>query len=315
VTFPFDEVVFPKVASYATADAQGLRGEYFEDAAGQIAHVADEADPRQRFDLSLRTMKGPDVAAIMAFWRARGGGRRGFRYEAFSDFTSKADGRSAPGFLDQLIGIGDGVTTKFQVVKNYISGSSVETRVLTKIQPGSLVIGVNGAQQAPSAFAADLTTGLVTFVSAPGVGTAVTAGYRFHVPVIFGPGANAAIAARFNGYNNEDVENSDLIELLPSQMLRPRDIPGRGAITTENVGGHVAVERLGPQVWRSTSNGTLGWLLPEPQDLPGGWKYILVNDSGASKAINFLPLQVPGGQVRQVVLIRLADGSFNWRWF
>ena len=102
----------------------------------------------------------------------------------WSDFSSAIDGTSAPVWSDQNIGIGDGATVNFQLVKNYTSGAVTHTRTITKPISGSVTVGVSGTQLG-SGFSVNLTTGLVTFAAPPGAGQSVTAGFQFDVPVRF----------------------------------------------------------------------------------------------------------------------------------
>lgn len=99
----------------------------------------------------------------------------------------------APGTKSVLRGIrnhdrtGDGATAAFQLVKTYGAGFAPYTRAIAKPVAGSVRVAVDGVEQNGSAFACDVTTGVVTFASGhiPAAGAAVTAGFSFDVPVRF----------------------------------------------------------------------------------------------------------------------------------
>ena len=82
------------------------------------------------------------------------------------------------------IGTGDGITTAFQLVKRYASGSQTWVRAITKPVAGTVRIALDGAEQL-GGWSVDTTTGVVTFATAPAEGVAITAGFEFDVPVRF----------------------------------------------------------------------------------------------------------------------------------
>ena len=139
---------------------------------------------RRTFDARTGVRSAVDASTLLTFFHARAGRARGFRLKDWSDYTSASDNISAPAYEDQSIATGDGTTLIFQLVKNYASGGVTHTRTITKPVSGSVVIGVNGIQKS-SGFSIDVTTGLVTFASAPASGQSITAGFQFDVPVRF----------------------------------------------------------------------------------------------------------------------------------
>ena len=88
---------------------------------------------------------------------------------------------------DQGIGIGDGATASFQLMKTYGSAFAPYQRPITKPVDGSVRIAVGGNEIATGAFSCDVATGRVTFASGhiPAAGAAITAGFQFDVPVRF----------------------------------------------------------------------------------------------------------------------------------
>jgi uncharacterized protein (TIGR02217 family) len=86
--------------------------------------------------------------------------------------------------MDQQIGIGDGVTTSFQLVKRYASGGQSWARAIAKPVAGTVQIALNDIPQA-NGWSVDVKTGVVTFDAAPSDGITITAGFEFDVPVRF----------------------------------------------------------------------------------------------------------------------------------
>jgi uncharacterized protein (TIGR02217 family) len=118
-----------------------------------------------------------------ALVEARNGRLYGFRFKDWADFKSCLPSQT-PGPTNQPIGTGNGAATLFQLTKRYTSGAQSWSRVITKPVAGTVTIALNGTPQA-SGWSVSTTTGLMTFVTAPAVGVAITAGFEFDVPVRF----------------------------------------------------------------------------------------------------------------------------------
>lgn len=180
----FDEVQFPLKAGYSTSCGPAFMTEIITISGGYERRNQMWSQARRKFDARTGIHSNMDAVVLGAFFQARAGRARGFRLKDWSDYTSAADGISAPAFGDQTLGAGDGSTTSFQLVKNYGSGGITHQRQIKKPVFGTVVVGIAGVQQS-SGWSVDATTGLVTFVTAPVGGAAVTAGYQFDVPVRF----------------------------------------------------------------------------------------------------------------------------------
>jgi uncharacterized protein (TIGR02217 family) len=83
-----------------------------------------------------------------------------------------------------VIGVGDNTETQFQLVKRYPSGSVIEVRTITKPVAGSVRIYLDDVEQL-SGWSVDVTTGLITFSTAPASSVDITADFEFDVPVRF----------------------------------------------------------------------------------------------------------------------------------
>ena len=100
--------------------------------------------------------------------------------------------------MDQEIGVGDGLTTVFQLRKTYASGGSAYTRDLVKPVAGSVKVAVAGVVQTlPAEFTVEEARGIVTLNLPPALGAVVTAGCEFDVPVRFDTDRISASIASF----------------------------------------------------------------------------------------------------------------------
>jgi uncharacterized protein (TIGR02217 family) len=182
----FHEILFPLDIALKSAGGPERRTDIVSFGSGREARNARWAHSRRRYDAGYGVKTLDALQSVVAFFEERRGQLHGFRWRDRLDHSSAAPGAPVSP-LDQGIGIGDGATASFQLVKTYGSGFSPYAREIVKPVAGSVRVAVGGTEVLGSAFSCDATTGVVTFPSGhiPGVGAAVTAGFSFDVPVRF----------------------------------------------------------------------------------------------------------------------------------
>ncbi|MGE3622968.1 MAG: TIGR02217 family protein [Bdellovibrionales bacterium] len=198
----FDEIQIPLPVGFGSSGGPGFSTEVVVIDSGYERRNQNWSQARRSFDARTGIRSAADAGTLLNFFHARAGRARGFRLKDWSDCTSAPDGVSAPGFDDQIIGTGDGTALNFQLVKNYASAAVTHARTITKPVVGSIRIGVNGIEMA-TGWSADTTTGVVTFAEAPPDGHAITAGFRFDVPVRFDTDQLSLTAQNFRLYRTE----------------------------------------------------------------------------------------------------------------
>ena len=179
----FHEVRFPDTISRGARGGPERRTQIVELASGDEERNASWANSRRRYEVSYGIRRADDLAAVVAFFEARNGRLYGFRFKDWADHRSCLPSQT-PSPMDQQIGVGDGVTTAFHLVKRYASGGQSWFRAITKPIAGTVQIALNGVTQA-AGWSVDHQTGLASFDTAPSTGIAVTAGFEFDVPVRF----------------------------------------------------------------------------------------------------------------------------------
>ena len=179
----FHDIRFPDDISRGARGGPERRTQIVALASGDEERNASWAHSRRRYDAAYGVRKADDLAAVIAFFEARNGRLHGFRWKDWADYKSCLPS-GMPAHNDQPLGIGDGVTTVFQLVKSYVSGAQVWTRAITKPVAGTVLIAQNGMPLA-SGWSVDTSTGLVTFAAAPAPGDILRAGFEFDVPVRF----------------------------------------------------------------------------------------------------------------------------------
>jgi uncharacterized protein (TIGR02217 family) len=149
-------------------------------ASGHERRSSHWSDARLHFDVGPGIRSEAELGTLIAFFRARRGAARGFRLKDPFDFSSNGmTGEPTP--TDQLIGIGDGLTARFPLVKLY-GNPEPQQRRITRPKAGSVVVSVDDTA------AADWSLehgGWIAFEHAPPLGAEVRAGFLFDVPVRF----------------------------------------------------------------------------------------------------------------------------------
>jgi uncharacterized protein (TIGR02217 family) len=179
----FDEIRFPDNISRGARGGLERRTRIVELASGREERNSPWAGSRRRYDASYGIRRAVDLASVIAFFEARSGRLRGFRWKDWADYKSCLPSQTIAA-TDQLIGHGDGTRTAFQLSKTYSSGLQSYVRTINKPVAGTVLVAVGGVAQS-SGWSVDTTTGIVTFTTAPANGAAVTAGFEFDVPVRF----------------------------------------------------------------------------------------------------------------------------------
>lgn len=181
----FHEIRFPANLSFGSVGGPERRTEVVTLANGFEERNTPWAHSRRRYDAGVGLRSLDDVEALIGFFEARRGELYGFRWKDWSDYKSCLPS-AAVDFQDQVIGIGDGASRAFQIVKTYRSGLQDYARPITKPVAGTVLAGIQGDQLVESVhYMVDHATGVVTFSDAPDIGVQVTCGFEFDVPVRF----------------------------------------------------------------------------------------------------------------------------------
>jgi uncharacterized protein (TIGR02217 family) len=170
----FHEVRFPPDISYGAVGGPAWSTTVVTTVSGHERRNANWSQARGRWNVAHGLKKREQVAELIAFFRARRGRAYGFRFKDWTDYQA----------LAQTLGVGDGTTTTFQLVKHYASGTELVTRTITKPVAGTAKLYRDGVL-ATSGWSVDVTTGVVTFTTAPATGVVVTADFDFDVPARF----------------------------------------------------------------------------------------------------------------------------------
>lgn len=173
----FHEVNLPMPLALSASGGPERRVEVVPLAGGGEARNAVWAGSRRRWEIGSAVTRMDSLQALVVFFEARGGRLHGFRFRDRLDHGSGLPGADVTP-MDQVIGVGDGVTVRFDLVKSYADW----LRRIWKPVPGTVRVAVDGAETAASV---DTATGTITLAEPPAAGAAITAGFEFDCPVRF----------------------------------------------------------------------------------------------------------------------------------
>jgi uncharacterized protein (TIGR02217 family) len=178
---PFDDVIFPIAIGRSATVTPEFSTNVTITASGFERRNSLWSDARLRFDVGPGVRSELELGTLIGFFRARRGQARGFRLRDPSDFSSQAM-IGVPTARDQVIGVGDGATARFALVKNYGTGSDDQERRITRPRAESVLVSVDNTAVTGWTLGA---LGEIIFADAPAAGKIVRAGFLFDVPVRF----------------------------------------------------------------------------------------------------------------------------------
>ena len=204
----FHEVRFPDGISYGSSGGPERRTEIATLGSGFEERNSPWAHSRRRYNAGYGVRNTNDLHAVIGFFEARHGRLHGFRFKDWLDWKSCPPlDVIAP--TDHHLGVGNGNSSDYQLVKRYQSGSQTYTRPITKPVAGTVRIALDGAEQT-TGWSVDTSNGLISFDAAPASGAVITAGFEFDVPVRFDTDRLDIALSRFRA---GDIPSIPLVEL------------------------------------------------------------------------------------------------------
>lgn len=138
----------------------------------------DWQQARLRFDAGPGIRSTEDLQTLLGFFRAMRGNAIAFRYRDAMDCSS-SEMAATPNPTDILLGVGDGIRRRFEIIKRYGNG---EVRRITRPVTNSILVSVGGSNDNGWILA---DGGVIEFASPPISGAEIRAGFLFDVPVRF----------------------------------------------------------------------------------------------------------------------------------
>lgn len=218
----FDDISFPlPVSTEMLAEAE-FSTQILTTGDGHERRNSRWSDARMHYDAGPSLRSEQDLAKLMAFFRARSGPARGFRFRDPFDNDSAAHGDAITA-SDQHIGTGNGERTDFPLVKAYgdAGQGDPQWRRITRPEASTVRAAIDG--QETSGWSLE-PLGVIRFDQPPAQGSIITAGYSYDVPVRFAEDRLAINAATFAAAEAPRVALIELREDVTADMPVQQDI-------------------------------------------------------------------------------------------
>lgn len=274
----FHDIQFPTSISYGSSGGPGYKHQVVSLPTGAEEIVATQSLPRWRFRVSERVKSNSSASELKRFYAARGGLSNSFRFKDWLDYRSSDDGESAATDTDQEIGIGDGTTRHFQLVKEYGDAAGSVLRTITKPVASTTVIAVDGTPTA-SGWSVNTTTGLVTFTVAPTAAQVITAGFEFDCEVRFDAAVDEWLEITHDEYDSLSL-SAPLIEKAPAAPVESGQ--WYGGASALSVAADITLTKANGRDITLTPTGAFDAYLPPKGTLEtGGAHFYLHNTHGS----------------------------------
>lgn len=179
----FHNVRFPATLAFSASGGPEFMTDITQLASGQEYRNTPHALPRRRYDAVAGIKNKEQLYELMQFFINRKGRLYSFRFHDPFDYLSCRVSQT-PEMTDQVIAIGDGVRTDFQLVKRY-NEDEPYARPITKPIENSVHLAVNGQLLESASYAVDYLTGLITLAMPLMSGDILSAGFEFDTVVRF----------------------------------------------------------------------------------------------------------------------------------
>lgn len=177
----FDDIPYPLALGRDASVSPEFSTSVAVTASGHERRASLWSDARLRFDVGPGIRSEAELGVLISFFRARRGAGRGFRLTDPFDFSSNGN-TAPPTMTDQVLGIGDGLTASFRLVKRYGDGPEPQIRPITRPHAGSVLVSIDGVEASGWTLEPG---GVIALADAPAAGAAIRAGFLFDVPVRF----------------------------------------------------------------------------------------------------------------------------------
>jgi len=283
----FDEVDFPDDIAYGSSGGPTFSTGVIVVDSGGDERTARWQTPKKVYDAAYTQRTLSQIRTLLAFVIARKGAARGFRFKDFNDFTTAADHVGTPSDTDVEIGIGDGSTRTFQLVKKYGSGSAITSWTITKPVTGTTVVSIDDVAQT-SGWSVNLTVGWVVFTVAPAIGEVIKAGCEFRVPCWFAKSIDKELRAAIEEYDTGSI-TSIPIEQGQIENEVDDDYPYRGSLEINPFSASYSLTLTDGFVISLTPD-TIGLdvILPAVAGVPLGGPHFMIHNNDVTKSFNIV---------------------------
>ena len=194
----FVETQFPTDISYGSSGGPEYATDVVASSSGFEQRNVNWEQARARYNVAHGVKTKAQLDVLIAFFRARKGRAYGFRFKDWTDYQAT-----------ETLGVGNGAQTQFQLIKRYTNGGVSEIPTIKKPVSGTIQVYKNAVLQT-SGVSVDVTTGMITFSTAPANGQTISASFQFDVPVRFD---TDKLSASLDAYGIHSWQDIALVEV------------------------------------------------------------------------------------------------------
>lgn len=192
----FDDVRLPEDIERGTIGGPRFKTTVISLASGKEQRNQNWALVRSKFNIGYGIQQRADLEAVYAFFHARRGMLRGFRFRNWLDYS----------VVESPVGTVPGEPLKRQLVRSYEDETTPYTRVITHPVASTLKVYVNFVLTNNYVLGED---GILTFVIDPGVNVLAT--FEYDIPVRFD---TDDLDVKLNTYREGEIPVIQIIELV-----------------------------------------------------------------------------------------------------
>jgi uncharacterized protein (TIGR02217 family) len=187
----FSEARFPTDIAYGMAGGPEYSTDVVIMASGFEQRNVNWQAARGRYNVAHGVKTEAQLTQIIAFFRAHRGKAIGFRFKDWTDYVGQGE----------VLGVGDGKTQDFQLIKHYAAGTAHTQRVIVKPAPGTVKLALPPELR----FEVDYTSGMVHFVTPPPPELVIKADFEFDIPVRFDTDFLSSSLENYGSYGVQDI--------------------------------------------------------------------------------------------------------------
>lgn len=275
----FHNTSLPGELQYQSIGGPGFNTLIQETSSGHEYRIGGQAQARHRFTLRKELQSQEEAALLKHHAMGQRGSLHSWRLKDWGDFTTATNGIDAPDAEDVTIGSGDGTETTFALQKLYdAGGDDPYARGLSLPVDGTVVVAVDGVTTTSFTVSGD---GDVVFASAPLLGTAITAGCEFDVPVRFTKDFDTWAQMQIDAYQTWNLPDMGCIEVLDEVERPERWNPG-GATDWGTTSQDIVVAMNNGKLQLIDADASISAFLPATDRIPGGHIFTFHVPSGAA---------------------------------
>lgn len=241
----FHDDRFPIDIAYGSIGGPGGHSHVITTDSGNDEVVGRWSRKRRSWDVSYGIKSNAQLGIVQNFYIAHGGLDNSWRFRAPHDFSTNL-AATADHYLptvsvvslpatstDVLLGVGDGVTTDFQLRKAYTHNGFTGYIPIYLPIVSTTAVSLNDVTQV-SGYSVNPLTGIVTFTVAPTLGVNVKGGTEFDIEARFGSELDAVLPLQADNFSTGSVRSIPIVEKMNGSRINEDWLPRGGGRLTFN---------------------------------------------------------------------------------